>query len=56
MIRTWSDLVGGCGRCWAGVFNQPLDMVAAYYGEAVAFYFAFLAFYTKWLIAPAIVG
>lgn len=35
---------------------QPLDDVRAYFGDEVAFYFAFLGFYTKWLTYPGIVG
>jgi hypothetical protein len=39
-----------------GLFSQPLDCIANYYGEDVAFYFAWLSFYTKWLTAPALLG
>jgi len=35
---------------------QPLDSIAEYYGEGVAFYFAFLSFYTRWLIPPSVLG
>ena len=38
------------------LFTQPLSAVAAYYGEAVAFYFAFLGFYTAWLCVPTVFG
>ena len=38
------------------LFVQPLDDIVEYFGETVGFYFAFLAFYTKWLFIPAIVG
>eukprot|EP01038_Epipyxis_sp_PR26KG_P004369 gene4369-6181_t len=35
---------------------QPLDSVAEYFGESVAFYFAFMSFYTRWLVFPSILG
>ncbi|ORY49753.1 DUF590-domain-containing protein [Rhizoclosmatium globosum] len=35
---------------------QPLHKVRNYYGEYVAFYFAWLGFYTVWLVIPAILG
>ena len=38
------------------VFRQPLSSVSAYYGEGVAFYFAFLGFYTAWLLVPTLFG
>ena len=38
------------------VFRQPLSSVSAYYGEGVAFYFAFLGFYTAWLCVPTVFG
>ncbi|KAJ6246988.1 ngep-related [Anaeramoeba flamelloides] len=36
--------------------TQPLDEVRDYFGERVAFYFAYLGYYTKWLILSSIVG
>ncbi|KAM4619415.1 anoctamin-10 isoform 2-T3 [Polymixia lowei] len=35
---------------------QPLDMINAYFGSTVAFYFSFLDFYTWSLLPPAILG
>ena len=43
-------------RLCCGALSQPLDRIAAYYGETVAFYFAWLEFYTQWLVAPAVAG
>eukprot|EP00048_Salpingoeca_helianthica_P005079 m.84052 g.84052 ORF g.84052 m.84052 type:complete len:933 (-) comp13464_c0_seq1:29-2827(-) len=45
---------------WAriGVFykQQPLELIRTYFGERIGIYFAWLGFYTSWLILPAIVG
>ena len=38
------------------LFSQPLSAISAYYGEAVAFYFAFLGCYTAWLCIPTVLG
>ncbi|KAM9855199.1 anoctamin-7 [Aulostomus maculatus] len=35
---------------------QPLDHIREYYGEKIAFYFAWLGFYTAWLLPVAVVG
>ncbi|PKK18614.1 anoctamin 7 [Columba livia] len=35
---------------------QPLDHICKYFGEKVAFYFAWLGFYTGWLLPAAVVG
>jgi anoctamin-10 len=35
---------------------QPLNFIANYYGEKMGFYFAWLSFYTSWLLIPAIPG
>ena len=46
----------GTGRFCGGLLSQPLDRIAAYFGEHVAFYFAWLEFYTRWLLIPAAAG
>ncbi|XP_068607157.1 anoctamin-7 [Brachionichthys hirsutus] len=35
---------------------QPLDHIRGYFGEKVALYFAWLGFYTAWLLPAAVVG
>ncbi|KAI7816372.1 calcium-activated chloride channel-domain-containing protein [Gamsiella multidivaricata] len=35
---------------------QPLEEIRFYYGEKIALYFAWIDFYTKWLVSAAIVG
>jgi hypothetical protein len=35
---------------------QPLDPIAEYYGEGVGFLSAYMAFYTRWLITPSVLG
>ena len=42
---------------WKNVFKlQPLEEIKVYFGEKVALYFAFIGFYTNWLIPFALVG
>ena len=37
-------------------FYQDIDTIRDYYGLQIAFYFEWLGFYTKWLLAPTILG
>ncbi|XP_014856548.1 PREDICTED: anoctamin-7-like [Poecilia mexicana] len=42
---------------WCKWFKyQPLDHIREYFGEKIALYFAWLGFYTAWLLPAAIVG
>lgn len=43
-------------RCGAWYKYQPLDHVREYFGERVAYYFAWLGFYTGWLLPVSLVG
>ncbi|XP_065224630.1 anoctamin-2-like isoform X2 [Planococcus citri] len=47
-------------RNWANMKNfyrkQPIDVVQEYLGTKIAFYFAWLGFYTRLLLPPAFVG
>lgn len=44
------------GRVLRNLLQQPLDDVAQYYGERVAFYFAWMELYTQWLVVPSVAG
>lgn len=35
---------------------QPINYIKNYYGERTGFFFAFLTFYTIWLVIPIIPG
>lgn len=43
------SLIGCC-------LGFPQELIADYYGEATAFYFAWMGFYTQGLIIPSIFG
>ncbi|XP_061591032.1 anoctamin-7 [Cololabis saira] len=43
-------------RWWKWYKYQPLDHIREYYGEKIALYFAWLGFYTAWLLPAALVG
>jgi hypothetical protein len=50
--RTWLK------RMWSLKFfaRQPMDRVREYFGERIALYFAFLGFYTVWLVSASLAG
>lgn len=39
-----------------GMWRQPIDQIAAYFGEKLAMYFKFLGYYTFGLISPSLWG
>ncbi|XP_028309608.1 anoctamin-7 isoform X2 [Gouania willdenowi] len=42
---------------WCKLYKyQPLDHIREYFGEKIALYFAWLGFYTVWLLPAAVVG
>uniref|UniRef100_A0A671URQ0 Anoctamin n=1 Tax=Sparus aurata TaxID=8175 RepID=A0A671URQ0_SPAAU len=43
-------------RWWKWSKYQPLDHIREYFGEKIALYFAWLGFYTAWLLPAAVVG
>ncbi|XP_029974519.1 anoctamin-7 [Salarias fasciatus] len=43
-------------RWWKWCKYQPLDHIREYFGEKIAFYFAWLGFYTAWLLPAAVMG
>ena len=51
-----AKFIRSTGRLWSRLMTQPLDRVAAYFGETIAFYFAWLEFYTQWLLFPSLMG
>ena len=53
--KAWGWCSTTC-RLFSDVLSQPLDDIAEYYGEHIAFYFAWLELYTRWLLAPSVMG
>ena len=41
---------------WNFLIFQPLHIIRLYFGENLSLYFAWLGFYTSWLIPPSIAG
>ena len=37
-------------------FRLPLDAFEDYFGSSIGLYFAFLEYYTRWLVFPAAAG
>eukprot|EP01034_Spumella_vulgaris_P024118 gene24118-30426_t len=53
---TYSHLKQSVAHVFNNLLTQPLDNVAEYFGEGIAFYFAYMAFYTRWLVFPSVLG
>ncbi|DAZ96735.1 TPA: hypothetical protein N0F65_012312 [Lagenidium giganteum] len=43
-------------RLSSRALHQPIDHVAQYYGEKIAFHFAWMEMYTRWLVVPSGAG
>mmetsp|Transcript_7357 Transcript_7357/g.13946 ORF Transcript_7357/g.13946 Transcript_7357/m.13946 type:complete len:883 (+) Transcript_7357:60-2708(+) len=41
---------------YTALFTQPLDGIRDYFGEQIAIYFAFLRYYSYWLVPVAVLG
>ena len=49
-------MIRSTARLAKSIVSLPLDRIAAYFGETIAFQFAWTQFYTRWLLAPALAG
>ncbi|KAL3315919.1 Anoctamin-1 [Cichlidogyrus casuarinus] len=50
-------MLGKHWASWKRVFKeQPVDYIRLYFGEMFGFYFAWLGYYTMWLVVPTVVG
>ncbi|MGH0170300.1 UNVERIFIED_CONTAM: hypothetical protein FKN15_063990 [Acipenser sinensis] len=53
-LRQILYLYWGQWKCWYKY--QPLDHIRQYFGEKIALYYAWLGFYTGWLLPAAVIG
>jgi hypothetical protein len=55
-VITYKNITESVEFFCLNILNQPLDSIAEYFGENIAFYFAYMSFYTRWLVFPSILG
>jgi hypothetical protein len=56
LVYDFKDLLVTMNNVRTGCLAQPLELVAEYFGESIAFYFAWMGFYSSWLMLPSVVG